>query len=79
MQRAIKSIRVAYVSNTGEEMTFERAVSKAYPRIRTRLCGGAGGMFRIYLDKEDGGLTTIMIKQDSITKVTTIQAAQEKK
>lgn len=79
MQRAIKSIRVNYVSATGEELSLERAVSKAYPRIRTRLCGGAGGMFRVYLDKENGELSTIMIKQDSITNVTIIHSVQEKK
>ena len=79
MQRAIKSIRINYVSNTGEELSIERAVSKAYPRIRTRLCGGAGGMFRVYLDKENGELNTIMIKQASITSVNIIHAVAEKK
>lgn len=80
MQRAIKSIKVAYTSrSTGEEIVFERAVSKAYPRLRTRLCGGRGGMFRIYLDREDGGLQTINIPQELITNISTIYAAQEKK
>lgn len=79
MQRAIKSIKVNYVSHTGEELFFERAVSKAYTRIRTRLCGGRGGMFRVYLDREDGSLTTINIPQDRITNVVTHYTTQEKK
>lgn len=79
MQRAIKSIYVKYVSLTGEELVLNREVCKATPRIRTRLCGGRGGMFRIYLDREDGSLTTINIPQERIVNVTTNYAAQEKK
>ena len=76
MQRPIKQIKVNYVSQTGEALSFERHISKNTPRIRTRLCGGVGGQFRIYLDREDGGLQTLSIPQSLITSVTTIMESK---
>lgn len=78
MQRAIKSITIQYTSATGEALEVTRRAGKSfgqseYTRIRTRLCGGVGGMFTVYLDRIDGTLVTIKIPQARIVSVTTIQ------
>lgn len=72
MQRPIQSITIQYQSATGEEMYFERSVTSRYTRIRTRLCGGAGGFFTVYLDRADGNLVTHRFPQARIIHVTTI-------
>ncbi|QXG07797.1 hypothetical protein [Erwinia phage Zoomie] len=72
--KIIKSVKVEYISATGEPVFVQRAVgpvafAAAIKSVRIRWAGGAGGTFRVYCSKEDGTLSVAHIPQHRIVDV----------
>lgn len=72
--KTIKSVKVEYISATGEPVFVQRAVgpvafAAAIKSLRIRWAGGAGGTFRVYCSKEDGTLSVVHIPQHRIVDV----------
>ena len=73
--KIIKSVKVEYISATGEPVFVQRvvgvrvALSPTIKSLRIRWAGGAGGTFRVYCSKEDGTLSVVHIPQHRIVDV----------
>jgi len=82
--RVINNVTISYLSATGEELTIYRGVGNHWgtPKIdsiRIRWAGGAGGTFRLYMQRPDGTLSTIHIPQERIVNVQVEYEKQVKK